>query len=94
MIALVANAKRVQVGPVGPEKRLSGVLTVEMEEVNTQTGLIKDQVHTFYPPADDPEFKRLLQAKGGEVRMEVRPWVNNGQIRYEFVRFLEKSAKQ
>lgn len=91
MIIMVAKVKRAQVGPVGPEKRLSGVLTVEVEEVNGQTGLVRDQLHTFYPPAEEPGLKGL--GSGETVELEVRPWAKDRAVHYEFVRFLGKSGK-
>lgn len=91
MIIMVAKVRRAQVGPVGPERRQSGVLTVEVEEVNGQTGLVRDQLHTFYTGPDDPGLKGL--EAGDTVEMEVRPWASGKVVHYEFVRFLGKSGK-
>lgn len=91
MIVMIGKVKRAQVGAVGPEKRQSGVLTVEVEEVNGQTGLVRDQLHTFYTGPDDPGLKGLQP--GGMVELEVRPWASGKVVHYEFVRFLGKSGK-
>lgn len=91
MIIMQGTVKRWQVGPVGPEKRMSGVLTLEVQEINGQTGLVRDQLHTFYPAADDKALQALKP--GDVVELEVRPWASGREVRYEFVRFLGKSGK-
>lgn len=91
MIVMVAKLKRVQVGAIGPEKKQAGVVTLESQEVNGQTGMIRDHLHTFYTPPDEAALKTLKE--GDEVTLEVRPWAAGKAVNYEFVRFLGKSGK-